>query len=78
MTEHLTESAIGTDVLAWCTKCKNYTLHRVDRVPVGHHAGKPGPCLEHTAQWLTTAQIARRKEQLLRDAQKSLFPEWPR
>ncbi len=47
MSEHLQESLIGSEVLAWCKKCGRETRHRVDRVAVGSHAGKAGPCMEH-------------------------------
>lgn len=47
MSEHLPECLIGTECVAWCDNCANYTMHRIDRVAVGSHAGKIGPCLEH-------------------------------
>ena len=47
MSEHLTEAAIGQIVQTWCSVCKKLTRHRIDRVAVDSHAGKPGPCLEH-------------------------------
>ena len=47
MSEHLPESLIGSEVLSWCRVCKKETRHRVDRVAVGSHAGKAGPCMEH-------------------------------
>jgi len=47
MSEHLPESLIGSEVPAWCKVCKKETRHRVDRVAVGSHAGKAGPCMEH-------------------------------
>jgi hypothetical protein len=50
MSEHLPESLIGTEVQSWCRVCGKQTRHRVDRVAVGSHAGKAGPCLEHGAK----------------------------
>lgn len=77
MSEHSTEASIGEEITTWCTKCKRFTAHRVDRVAVGTHAGKPGPCLEHHSQWMTLDQIARR-ETLKREAQQGkLFRDWP-
>ena len=73
MSEHLTESAIGTEVPAYCAKCKRTTTHRVDRVAVGSHAGKPGPCLEHASQWMTQDQIARREYLAEQSRQGKLF-----
>lgn len=74
MSEHLSESAIGTEVTSWCGRCQRLTLHRVDRVAVGSHAGKPGPCLEHDAAWMTKEQI-RRDTRANKDwQQRKLFP----
>ena len=50
MAEHLPEHMIGEIVPAWCGVCQAETKHRVDRVAVGSHAGKLGPCLEHGAK----------------------------
>jgi ribosomal protein L44E len=73
MSEHLTESTIGGEVTAYCPKCKRPTAHRVDRVAVNSHAGKPGPCLEHHSQWMTQDQIARREYLLEQTRQGKLF-----
>ncbi len=77
MSEHLTESAIGGEVSAYCAKCKRFTAHRVDRVAVGSRAGKPGPCLEHESAWLTQDQINIREERRRASAQGKLFGDWP-
>ena len=77
MSEHLTESAIGEEAPAYCRKCKRITQHRVDRVAVGSHAGKPGPCLEHASQWMTLDQIARRAYALEQSRQGKLFGDRP-
>jgi len=73
MTEHLSESSIGQEVTTWCNKCKRDTRHRVDRVAVGSHAGKPGPCLEHVTQWMTADQIAIEDQRRRDRAQGKLF-----
>ena len=40
------------------------TSHRIDRVAVGHHGGKTGPCLEHGPKnQLTKEQQKRRDKQ---------------
>jgi hypothetical protein len=71
MSEHLRESSIGNTTLAWCTKCNRMSKHRIDRVAVNSHAGKPGPCLEHGPKAeLTKDQLDRRRRQ----RQKELFP----
>jgi hypothetical protein len=74
MTEHLSGSAIGSEVTAYCSKCKRDTLHRVDRVAVGSRAGKPGPCLEHDAPWMTREQYARDLKANHDWKQRKLFP----
>jgi len=71
MSEHLTESAIGQTTLAWCPTCARMSKHRVDRVAVGSHAGKPGPCLEHGPKNNLTKDQQQRRE---RGRQKELFP----
>jgi len=48
MSEHLTESLIGSEVPAWCKVCKKETRHPPRRPRSrGSHAGKAGPCMEH-------------------------------
>jgi len=73
MTEHLTQSATGEEVTAWCKKCHRLTAHRADRVSVNTTAAKPGPCLEHASQWMTHDQLMRRDEQKRQRAQLKLF-----
>ena len=73
MSEHLTESSIGQEISAWCEHCHRHTRHRVDRVAVGSHAGKPGPCLEHHAPEFTKAQERRLEKKRAEQSQPALF-----
>jgi hypothetical protein len=77
MSEHLSESQIGLQTSAWCRKCGRMTLHRIDRVAVGSHAGKPGPCMEHATAWLTKKQQAHAEQANLHARQRKLFGDRP-
>jgi hypothetical protein len=75
MPEHFTASQIGLQTSAWCSKCSRMTLHRIDRVATGSHAGKIGPCMEHGTHWLTAKQKAFAEKANLEVRQKRLFYE---
>jgi hypothetical protein len=62
MSEHLSEQSIGQETLAWCNSCNRPTRRDVFRVAIGSKAGKPGPCKEHGASWLSKDQQKRRAE----------------
>ena len=73
MSEHLMENSISLETLAWCNHCQRSTRHRVDRVAIGAHAGKPGPCLEHHAPEFTRAQERRLEKKRAEEMQPALF-----
>ncbi len=76
MSEHLSGQAIGQTCTSWCHSCRRFTIHRVDRVAVGSHAGKPGPCLDpgHAPKPEVTKQQQRRRiEQRRREMNPLLF-----
>jgi len=60
LSEHLTEQALGQEVLAWCNVCRRFTIHTVCRVAIGSKACKPDACQEHNARELTLQQKNRR------------------
>jgi hypothetical protein len=71
MPAHFTESQIGLHTLAWCPTYGRLTNHRIDRVAVGSHAGKVGPCTEHGPKHELTQEQKQRRE---KQRQKELFP----
>jgi len=74
MSHHFTETAIGLYTLAYCPKCGRMTNHRVDRVAVGSHAGKVGPCMEHGTKWLSGKQQSHAAKILRATAQRRRQP----
>jgi ribosomal protein L44E len=73
MSEHLPETLIGQTLLAYCDVCEKNTNHRVDRVAVGSHAGKIGPCLENHVALLTKRQEKTRQQLANAQRQPGLF-----
>lgn len=58
---------------AYCNVCKRDTQHRVDFPVEGKGGGRRGPCLEHEAQEMTKAQIAREEKRAKEARSPRLF-----
>lgn len=74
MSEHLPENLIGSQIQAPCSTCNRHTWHRVDRVAVGSHAGKIGPCLEHGPKGDAAGRNKKQANQLRRRQQQQRQP----